>query len=1438
MKKTQALIVLSILFISMTLVTGAVAGVWHFSNSSGKQPTEAFPEGEGLKVVRIYYNNQEQLVELTSWLAPWEVHPDDGYIVVDVDRYEYNHLLESGFRLEIEEKLTELLNRPNEPLPGQISGIPNYPCYRTVEETYATAEQISSEYPHLASWSSIGYSWEKITPGGEPGYDIMLLKLTNENTTFEKGKLFIMAAVHAREYTTAELATRFAEYLVQNYDTDPDVTWILDHNEIHLVLQANPDGRKKAEAGLSWRKNTNNNYCTDSNNRGADLNRNFPFLWGGQGSSPNPCDTTYRGPWAASEPETQAIINYVRENFPDNREDDEFSPAPEDSMGIFIDLHSYSQLVLWPWGHVYSPAPNGIALQTLGRKFAYFNNYTPQQSVHLYPTTGTTDDFGYGELGLASYTFELGTSFFQSCSVFENTILPNNMPALLFAASASRLPYMEPAGPEPMDVTVFPSVAAPGDTIRISAVLDDTRYNNSEGAEPVQNIVEAEYYLNIPPWVEGAVAHPMTAVDGSFNSPVESVEAFLDITDLEQGRHIIFVRGKDAANNWGVVSAAFLYILDPETSPTIQGYVRSAGDNSPLEATISAGPFMALADAATGFYSLQVVSGEYTLTVTAPSHATTSLPGIDVSEYEILNQNIYLDPVCTVFFDDVESGNQGWTAQSPWSITTEASHSPTHSWTESPGGFYQNNRNITLTSQNFDLSDVTGTTLEFWHRYDLETGWDFGYVEYSTNGGVTWTTSTSYTGYGQTTWREESLPLTILDGVSNARFRFRFYSDSNTIADGWHIDDILLKAAGSSCLVPLPPEAAFLSTISNLQDNLVHFTDMTYGTPPFEYEWDFGDGVGVSNESDPSYTYPQPGLYTVTMAVSNDLGTSTAVGEVMISGGFNLNPLISEGWAVPGDSVLYSITLTNTSDITQSYLLELGDHEWESLISIDEINELPPDEAVEFEINVTIPGDVDGGSWESLALTVSLLEIPENNLVAQVTTHAHILPGLDVEAPIVEGQASPGESVSYTLVLTNTGNAGGDFLREVASTWETEVRYLEGEIIGPEDEISLARDESVSLVLTVSIPQDAAHGEQNLSSLTFVLQGDPSFISDPVEFTTTSLYACIEISSVSLAQVTSGHILPGDEVFYQAFILPEDANLPFSYTINMGDGSDPVAGQSEDNPMEFSHIFQDPGLYGVVIQVQNCSMVAPVSDILNTVVSFEGLELAPLVAQGSADPGETFTYSLTLINTSTIPQSILLSLGEHSWESWISTAEVVELQPEEILVFEINVTIPPDADGGSWESLELTISLVDNPQLSLAAEFTTTANTLLGMDVETPANEGQAFPGKSAIYTITLTNTGNINKNLLASVASEWLTEIFDQHGEVVAPDDVISLARGQSATLSAWVTVPLGASHGAEDDASLWFVLPEDNDFTFGPVHFKTQSVHHQLFLPFVNSK
>lgn len=438
--------------------------------------------------------------------------------------------------------------------------LPGFPCYDTVEQTFALAEGLTRLRPDLARWVDVGDSWER--SAGYEGYDMNVLVLTNDATTGDKPKLFLGCAMHARELATAPLCLDFAEHLVTSYGVDADATWILDHHEIHLLLQANPDGRKHAEVGDSWRKNTNENYCgPESSSRGADLNRNFAFNWGCcNGSSGSECTADYRGPEPESEPEVQAISAYLRGIFPDQRGPDLDDAAPEDATGILIDVHSYSELVLWPWGHVRRRAPNGRQLQTLGRKFAYFNGYQPQQSIGLYPTDGAIDDFCYGELGVASYTFEIGTEFFQSCTAYEGTLLPENLPALIYAAKVVRAPYVTPAGPDTYDLALSDSSVPVGTAVLLQATVNDTRYSRANGSERTQTISAAEYTVDVPPWMAdpAPAALPLSAADGRFDGRIERVQATVDTTGLGEGRHLLFVRARDAAGKWGAVSAAFL----------------------------------------------------------------------------------------------------------------------------------------------------------------------------------------------------------------------------------------------------------------------------------------------------------------------------------------------------------------------------------------------------------------------------------------------------------------------------------------------------------------------------------------------------------------------------------------------------------------------------------------------------------------------------------------------------------------------------------------------------------------------------------------------------------------------------------------------------------------------------------------------------------------
>jgi carboxypeptidase T len=590
-KRQKLTVTLTFSLIALLLAASGLSGARNsLAAESAPQANGALALNGETTLVRVYYAGDRELY--SGVLISFDVLETDyerQYHVVAASKQDLARLKAAGLRVEneTERTLDQYFQTRVAPL-ADIESIPDYSCYRTVEETFATAQALVSANPTLAAWTDVGDSWEKSASLG--GYDMLVLKLTNSAIPGPKPKLFATSALHAREYATAELMTRFAEYLVNNYGTDADATWLIDHHEIHLMLHANPDGRKQAETGISWRKNTNQNYCSPTSNyRGADLNRNFEFNWGCcGGSSGVECDLTYRGPSPASEPETQSIQNYLLAQFPDQRGPLDTDPAPDDATGIYLDIHASGKLVLWPWGHTSDPAPNSTQLQTLGRKMAYWNDHSPEQAIGLYPTDGTTDGFSYGELGLASYCFELGTRFFENCTYFEDTIVPDNMPSLIYAAKVVRTPYMTPAGPDAYSFSLGAGATPPGvpggTPVTLDATVDDTRYNNSNGTEPTQNVAAAEYYLDTPPWVTGATALSMSASDGSFNSSVEGVQATIDTTSLSAGQHLVFVRGQDSAGNWGAFSAVFLYVetqgpvpvvdvLAPSNGSTVSGVV-------------------------------------------------------------------------------------------------------------------------------------------------------------------------------------------------------------------------------------------------------------------------------------------------------------------------------------------------------------------------------------------------------------------------------------------------------------------------------------------------------------------------------------------------------------------------------------------------------------------------------------------------------------------------------------------------------------------------------------------------------------------------------------------------------------------------------------------------------------------------------------------------
>jgi murein tripeptide amidase MpaA len=468
--------------------------------------------------------------------------------------------------------------------------------YRTVEETEQFLRDMADRYPDLTRLVDFGDSWEKVQYNGVEGYDLLALHVTNEAITGPKPVFFLMGAIHAREIASAEVATRFISFLLENYGEDAQVSWLLDEHEIVVAPLVNPDGHKLAEQGYLQRKNANDSYggaCnvppTLSNQYGVDLNRNFSFNWGSVvGPGTNPCSQTFPGESAASEPETQAIQDFLRALYPDHPSPGDTTPAPADTSGVFITLHSYAELVLWPWGYSKEPAPNGVGLERLGKRLGDFNGYYASQAISLYPTSGTTDDWVYATLGIAAYTFEIGPSdgscggFMPPYSCLDEAegggFWERNLPALRYAASVARAPYTLPAGPEVRDVRVMSDTVA----YTMTALVD------GRGSD----VGAVDIFIGSASTSNNGGAIPLAPVDGVFDAPIEQAQAVVPLErisgagyDLSEAPVLLLAQAQNAAHMTGTIKANWLP-TDAPMGPRVQ-HITSISDTHTLTLTAS-----------------------------------------------------------------------------------------------------------------------------------------------------------------------------------------------------------------------------------------------------------------------------------------------------------------------------------------------------------------------------------------------------------------------------------------------------------------------------------------------------------------------------------------------------------------------------------------------------------------------------------------------------------------------------------------------------------------------------------------------------------------------------------------------------------------------------------------------------------------------------------
>lgn len=249
--------------------------------------------------------------------------------------------------------------------------------------------ELAAKYKNVAHLSSIGKTVE--------GRDIWVLRVTTDlATAATKPAVIFMGGHHAREHVSVETPLLLIERFLKDYESgDAQVAALLEHRDIHVIPAVNPDGLEFDVATGSYKYWRKNRKLNPDGVYGVDLNRNYGFMWGTGGSSASTSSDTYKGPTPFSEPETKAIRDYVEAN---------------KNISILLSFHTFSKLILYPWGHKYDPISEDRdkrVHEIMAQKMSQWNGYTPQQSSDLYIASGDTTDWSYGAHKIISFTFEL-----------------------------------------------------------------------------------------------------------------------------------------------------------------------------------------------------------------------------------------------------------------------------------------------------------------------------------------------------------------------------------------------------------------------------------------------------------------------------------------------------------------------------------------------------------------------------------------------------------------------------------------------------------------------------------------------------------------------------------------------------------------------------------------------------------------------------------------------------------------------------------------------------------------------------------------------------------------------------------------------------------------------------------------------------------------------
>ncbi|XP_037369050.1 carboxypeptidase A2 [Talpa occidentalis] len=377
----------------LLLLFGALIGhIYCLETFVGDQVLEITPRNQE-QIKSLVELEAEEHLQLDFWKSPTTPGETAHVRVPFVSLQAVKVFLESqGIDYSIMIKdVQALLDKENEEMlfnqRRERNGNFNFGAYHTFEEISAELDNLVAEHPGLVSKVTIGSSFEK--------RPMNVLKFS---TGGDKPAIWLDAGIHAREWVTQATALWTANKIASDYGTDPFVTSLLDKMDLFLLPVTNPDGYVFSQTkNRMWRKTRSKvagSVCV-----GVDPNRNWDAGFAGPGASNNRCSDSYHGPYANSEPEVNSIVNFIKSH---------------GKIKAFITIHSYSQLLMYPYGYKCTKSDSFDELDEVAQRAAqsvaslHGTQYKvgPICSV-IYQASGGSIDWAYDSGIKYAFAFEL-----------------------------------------------------------------------------------------------------------------------------------------------------------------------------------------------------------------------------------------------------------------------------------------------------------------------------------------------------------------------------------------------------------------------------------------------------------------------------------------------------------------------------------------------------------------------------------------------------------------------------------------------------------------------------------------------------------------------------------------------------------------------------------------------------------------------------------------------------------------------------------------------------------------------------------------------------------------------------------------------------------------------------------------------------------------------